>query len=296
MTQFGTSHCNTLKGTTASSDTKLLATYYDAQWIYYQIGDYTRAPATWNSCADAAEKVYRDSYSLPNNGGVPGYWNFSHGATQDYLRTGDTESKRSLLLQCHNASYAPDTTPLAWTVDWSLSREVSYAIMAYLNAENLGEPRRTRLAAFVDQSFGHIDQWFVTNSAEYVKPFMVGLTAQALIEYYEHTQDSRVIPKLIVALDGLWNLTWVPAAQAFKYQSKVTPDGDDMPAPDLNLLIAPAYAWLYYQTGDVKYRDQADEIFVGGVNQAFVYSAKQFNQNYRWSFEYVRLRKLKPLK
>ena len=66
-------------------------------------------------------------------------------------------------------------------------------------------------------------------------------------------------------------------------------------APDLNLLVAPMYAWLYAQTGNVTYRDMADALFVGGVNGAWIAPDgpnKQYNQNYRWSFDYVKWRGL----
>jgi hypothetical protein len=54
------------------------------------------------------------------------------------------------------------------------------------------------------------------------------------------------------------------------------------------LLIAPAYSWVWTQTGDPKWRDRADAIFAGGVAGAFLGNPKQFNQSYRWSFDYVR--------
>ena len=63
-----------------------------------------------------------------------------------------------------------------------------------------------------------------------------------------------------------------------------------VPAPDLNLLIAPMYAWLYRQTGETKYRDQGDALFAGGVKKAYLDGGKQFDQNYWWSFDYVRWR------
>ena len=81
----------------------------------------------------------------------------------------------------------------------------------------------------------------------------------------------------------------MPDAEAFWYDSTDATAA----APDLNLLIAPAYAWLYRQTGDPAYRDRGDQIFAGGVKLAWL-GAKQFNQNYRWSFDYVRWRSGSP--
>ena len=54
-------------------------------------------------------------------------------------------------------------------------------------------------------------------------------------------------------------------------------------APDLNLLIAPLYAWVYKQTNNPVYRDQHDEIFAGSIVRTGIGSQKVYNQNYRWS-------------
>ena len=275
-------------------DQNLADTYYDAQWVYYQIGDYTH-DTSWYACAEKAEKVYRDQYVVPANGQVPGYWNFSHGLAQSWLRTGDTASKAAAISLAQNASFAPDTTPLAWTVDQASSREVAYTIMAYLNAEDLGQPRRARLADMVNQAFGHLDQWFVSNTASYMRPFMVALTAHALISYTERTGDTRLLPVLTDALDKMWDRTWLPASNAFMYTDRVTDTGGMEAAPDLNNLIAPAYAWVWRQTGLTRFRDRGDMIFAGGANGSFLNNGKQFNQNYRLSFEYVRLRSMPPL-
>src|SRR5207249_10848792 len=59
------------------------------------------------------------------------------------------------------------------------------------------------------------------------------------------------------------------------------------PAPDLNLLIAPAFAWLYKQTGDVTYRDRADAIFVGGVTQAAVSRSEEHTSELQSRFDLV---------
>src|SRR5439155_951696 len=38
------------------------------------------------------------------------------------------------------------------------------------------------------------------------------------------------------------------------------------------------------------YRDRGDQVFAGGVLKAFLGSGKQFDQNYAWSFDYVKWR------
>jgi hypothetical protein len=58
-------------------------------------------------------------------------------------------------------------------------------------------------------------------------------------------------------------------------------------APDLNMLIAPAYAWYYKYSGNTTYRDEGDQAFAGGVAGAYLGGAKQFDQNYSYAFDYV---------
>src|SRR6266849_3758787 len=301
MRTFGSMHC--VLGT-------LDEVYYDAIRVYYQIADYTRDPS-WVTCSQLARTVYRDQYVLPNNGVVPGYWNFTHGLTMDYLRSGDAQSKNAVILLSQNAGYASDTTPIDSTVSADLSREVAYAVISYINAEKVGASPRARLPLLVTQALGHIDQWFIsktyrcgqsgqitcdpgTGGQYYIQPFMVGLTSAALIMYYDKTGDARVLPAVRTAMDWLWANAWVAADQAFWYDNWVPNPSIPLPpqpgAPDLNLLIAPAFAWLFHQTGDTKYGDEGDAVFAGGVKFAYLGAGKQFDQNYWWSFDYVKWR------
>ena len=85
-------------------------------------------------------------------------------------------------------------------------------------------------------------------------------------------------------------------------------EGEDPPgpAPDLNLLIAPLFGWLYHQTGEAKYQQAGDAIFAGGITEDFdndgFYeggsclgcTGKFFSQNYRWSIDFVRWRNSPP--
>src|SRR5262249_33276717 len=158
----------------------------------------------------------------------------------------------------------------------------------------VGQPHRTRCDQMFQQALGHYDQWFVSKTAAYVRPFMAGLTADALIYYAQKSgQTGTVLSTLQTGLDWMWNNLWVAQAQAFQYTNIDTTTlpagspgcntGGTTPAPDLNLLIAPAYAWVYSQTGDPKYLSQADQIFAGGVLGAYLGGGKQFDQNYKWS-------------
>jgi hypothetical protein len=294
MKQFGLQHCNALRGTSMNNDQKLAATYYDGQWVYYKIADYTK-DNSWIACAHASRDVYLNTYVLQYNGRVPGYWNFTNGLAQDFLRFGNDTARNGAILLSQNAAFASDSTSVGATANFELSREVSYAILAYLNTEDLGVPRRARLATMVNHALGHLDQWFVSNTASYIKPFMVGLTMNALIEYHERTGDARVLPALIRAADGLWDRTWLPASRSFMYQTISNSTGSPGAAPDLNHLIGHAYGWLFYQTGEIRFLERGDQIFAGGVVGAWLNNGKQFNQSYRLSFDYVDYRSRAPL-
>jgi hypothetical protein len=280
----------TLTSPISTEDDKLAATYYDGERVFTEIAEYLHDPQFY-TYAQAAGKVYQD-YVLKYDGNVPGYWNFTDGLTKRYQRTGDPIARKAVQLLATNGAFARDNTPLDSTRSFELSREVANVIQAYLNAEKVGEPRRWRLRDMVDQALGHLDQWFGTKTASYVKSFMVGLTAESLIDYQEQVGDDRIVGALIQAMDGLWERSWDASAEAFKYVDR--PHGQETntgPAPDLNLLIAPVYGWLYRETGAVRFRERGDQIFNGGVKGAWTDNGKHYNQNYQWSIEYIKWRK-----
>jgi len=194
MKFFGDMHCQTIKG---GGDPALAATYYDAQRIYQQIGGYT-GEGKWGDCAQAAFTTYGQNYVNANNGNVPGYWIFSRGLADDFRGSGNPSAKLGVVNLSTKAAYARDDTPIGSTADFTLSREVAYSIMAYLDAERVGEPRRARLAVLVNQALSHLDQYADPN--KYVKPFFIALTSQALIRYYEEVEKRPEILAKISAI------------------------------------------------------------------------------------------------
>lgn len=289
MVTFGRQHAGELAGLTGQAAVN--ATYYDAARVFYQIADYTHDPS-WLAPAHQAVTIYRDQYVVPSNGTVPGYWNFTGGLLEDFQHTGDVRSKDAIIMLSQNASFAPDNTPLAWTAGTESSREVAYTIMNYLNAEAAGAPHRPRLDSLVTQALGHLDQWFVSKTAPYLQPFMAGLTMDALIQYDTAVGgDPRILPAIQSAVNSLWANNWMPGSQSFQYMDRDMGSlGGPTPANDLNMLIAPAYAWTYHKTGNAMYQQQADEILSGAVNGAYLNGAKQFNQTYMLAFDFMNWR------
>lgn len=256
--------------------------YYDGPRVFYQIADYT-GDSQWNVFAENWIETYR-GYVFELNGRVPGWRVFPDGLHMHFERTGDEKSKAAAVLLSKRTPYSS----VGGGPGEDYSRETAYCINAYLVAEALGEPRHPKLEQAVEYALGHIEQWFVQNSSKNWAPFMFGLTCEALISYHDKVKkDPRILPALKMGLDECWKRAWIEEQQAFFYRA----DNPTEAAPTLNLLVAPAFAWVYLQTGDTKYRDRGDKLWAGGVQRGLERAGgKQFSQNYRWSFDYVRWR------
>jgi hypothetical protein len=129
-------------------------------------------------------------------------------------------------------------------------------------------------------------------SGAVVRPFMEGMVNHTLIDYYfSYEKDSRILDAVKENIDAVWNLTWSPTAQAFLYNSKATAmePGSAVPAPDLNNMLVEGFGFVYAMTGDPVYKQRGDAVFAGGVNGAYLYGLKQFNQEYTASDNYLAL-------
>lgn len=170
-------------------------------------------------------------------------------------------------------------------------------------------------------SGGHIEQWLgdytTDSSGDYVSgttefattdyaPFMGAITARALILYYElrasinggTSIDTRTIPKLTRLADATWNEAWgtangAPSEDSFFYRLSSLDGGGDPRV--LNGMIFNYFAWLYYRTGEARFKTRANLIFNSMMNcGSLVYRgpttglaspSKEFNQIIRWTFD-----------
>ncbi|HEY7924637.1 MAG TPA: hypothetical protein VII62_15725 [Vicinamibacteria bacterium] len=306
MLSFGSQHC--LAPTRGTEDERLAATYYDSLRVYLNLLLYTRDPK-WNQCIAASLSTYR-GWVIGAGGGVAGYWNFTGGLRLHYEQTGDALSRQAVGLLAQNASFCVDGTDPENTAIANVSREVAYCIEARLDAMALGFAKTSYYDLMVQRALEHMNQWWISRSyrapaegydglpggigSYYIQPFMVGLTAHALMREWERSHDARILPAVKAALDGLWSRAWVASDQSFWYENFVANPAQTFPAepgaPDLNQLIAPAFLLYSKATGDASYRAKADAIFAGGVVGAFLENPKQFDQSYMWSFDYVKRR------
>ena len=287
MVSFGNQHCSQAK---VLSD-KLWeggVWYYDGLRVFYQMADYLE-DSSWNQCAQLVKSTYLP-YVLTYQGAVPGWRVFPRGLYEDYRRTGDPRSKEALLALSVKSAFAVT----GGAVSPAAARETAYILGADMYASMLTGECHPRLDRALSFALGQLIQWFpspapagneeVVLAPPAMQPFMVGLLAEALIKYYEQTPDPRIPFVLTLALDQLWKRAWVERDESFYYISSNPSAGG---APDLNLLIAPAYAWLYKITESAVVRERADRIFNSGVDSAYLDGGKQFSQNYRWSTDFV---------
>ncbi len=320
--------------------------YYDAQRIQFQISDYTGQAEPWNTHAQEAERIYRIyldnrfNYNETIPWFVQGWRRFSHGIKMDAERTADPTSVEGVLRMRDNGSFANvltfNSTHL-WYYE-RRSREIAYMISAHVNAEKFGLPRQEEaLALYISMSMKHLDEWITETYADPVhrlSPFMVGLTSEALIEFYEweieNNRDpsalfthpsvlynsTRTIPEALQQVayhmrytatvesgDNAGKLMWVEDMSGNSYATWGDEGGSGYsalryesinnarPAPALNLLICPLYAWVFKQTGNLDYINIGDKLWEAGVATTNVgWNTKTYNQNYRWSFDYVKWR------
>ncbi len=321
-------------------------TYYDGQRVFYQIAEYTGQQEPWYNNAQEAKRIYLNYVANRINNwsgldySIPGYRRFSHGLYMDWVRVNSPGIMESIIKIRDNPAFS---NPEQWGYDnpnqtwyWSnYSREVAYALSSHIMAERAGNPRNEiRVPIYIDMVLNHINEWVTGNrgnpdtTRHRFAPFMVGLTAEALIDYYEweveqgHNPDNTIPDTLKQLADYMWTATvydgmnqgepmWIAdiggtgypyndqggtGVGAFRYEDRENPisaiDGTGLLSPELNLLIAPLYAWVFKHFGDITYIERGDLIWEGGVDLSNVgWNTKIYNQNYRWSFKYVEWRK-----
>ena len=109
--------------------------------------------------------------------------------------------------------------------------------------------------------------------------FMTGLLCEALIKYYDiFDADSRIPDVLKDTVDYLWDNEWVPSAKAIRYASGTLCGGHTSGTPALNGYHFYPFNRVYVFTSNTVYRDRADELLDGTVNNAFWGTAKSYNQ------------------
>ena len=298
---------------------------YDGGRVYQQIADYDAHhqqqykqtdPNEWQRCAELAMEPYKDMTIGTGGGFVQEPNQFPFGMAMHYLRTGDATYQTAVNLLANNEAY---DVYYSGSVYAESVRVSAYMMDDRLANEIIGVRRNNAfMLRTVDVMLGYLDQSYNLsfsnpNQQGYdIHPFMVGLAMEALITYYEldlaegHTPDARIPLEIKKTLDWLEATQYIPSTHTFAYGAYDVPknpalvSGTLYQATELNDLVATAYAWYWYQTNNTTYLNEGDDLFSNVWNSAggqtiggdsgWTYSVKEYNQIYKWSFDYVRWR------
>ena len=191
------------------------------------------------------------------------------------------------------------------------------------------ENGKTRLSEFVPWMGSHLYEWRTGSYRGYYErgqprfaPFMFGFTAHALIEFVEWERENGRDPMAawpqqfpIDYGSGIDTtapkIEWETITDAiadvavWAVESAEHKNGEPMwrlggflyedinrakAAYDLNLLIAHVYAWLWKETGDMRFLELGNQIFEGGARNGATVTGKHFNQQYTYAFDFLKWR------
>ena len=301
---------------------------YDGGRIYEQVSDYDYQVQTmpgfgdpaerdhWKRCAQLVLEPYKDTLISTLGGFVREPNQFPYGMEMNYLRTGDATNQTAVDFLQHSPGYNLYFSASAYA---SSARLSAYIMDNRLAAEILGEPRNSAfILRQVDVMLGYLDQSYnlvLTNPNQQnydIHPFLLGTAMEALINYYEldlaegNAPDARIPLEIKKTLDWWQDTQYIPSTHVLAYQPYDVPmnphlvGGGLFSASELNDLVSPAYAWYWSKSNATQYMNEGDDLFnhvfdtAGGagslVGNGWTYSVKEFNQVYKWSFDYVRWR------
>ncbi|HVA62075.1 MAG TPA: hypothetical protein VNF74_00005, partial [Terriglobales bacterium] len=232
------------------------------------------------------------------------YWVFPHGLYYACVTGGNAQACTDLhsMASGGNGVLVSNNTGYFDAVN---VREGSYALgLRRLDYDaGGGSSTLAQVQQLVNHALGYVDN-IVNGTTGAEQPFMDGLLAQALLEYYldpktGNQADPRIPPAIKALADHLWAVDWIPRAggngffiyNLLQQNNGILTTGGGSDLRNLNLLVAPLYAWLYQQTGNPVYLGEGDAIWDSGVTDdtgnGIGWSGKNFSQQYRWSFDYV---------
>jgi hypothetical protein len=122
-------------------------------------------------------------------------------------------------------------------------------------------------------------------------PLFFAHMGRTLIEYYESdfdsTLDAEILQKLPYLVDAWWDRFYLandPNSRFGLNYAFQQVQANNVVAPDLQLLWAPLFAWVYSMTGSQTAKDRSLTLFESGINWAYWASTgKQYMQQGWWS-------------
>jgi len=297
--------------------------YYDGVRVYYNISSMLQQHDKWQQCRDNVNAIYRDTYLANNNGAVQTYTIFPEGLYMDYQDLGTAADLTQIdNLELHTFNPA-NGTMIPVRLD---QRETAYDLKVDHFESKLGRSQTVDnvntafLNAYhLDLVLGHLDQICLSQNPQYFEYFMAGLEADALITYYEDGNYDPRIPSAIKCLaDYIWANGWNTIDtdhgtfpyDYWRFKTDENPSNASASSSvELNLLIAPMYAWLFRKTGLQQYQIEGDLIWQygaagvgadgqgGGLSQQGANNGptagnagKEFSENNYWAWKYVKWR------
>jgi hypothetical protein len=205
--------------------------HYDPIRVFQNVRDTTGDPA-WETQIAAAVHRYRDQSARPAGGNADPVHAWLNGLVRHYHDSGQVASRETGILIRRITIGGADDASLAGALLWMGSRELAFGILNQLGSEDLGYPPGGHVHDMVTYALGHVDQWTwgavgspytaigPRSPFVYTQCFMVGITCEALIAYWDRYGDTHVsgIPaKVRQALDWLWDNAYLPDSRAFPY-------------------------------------------------------------------------------
>jgi hypothetical protein len=299
--------------------------FYDGAWVFYQMADYLKDPK-WNNCGNTLARWYRD-LTLSLNGGHAPIKVFSDGLVRLSRQPQEAAATQDALLRMvtnplvlnRRAGDVYDVwireTAYFLETQMNAARAHGYGTLQSMPTTGTWGTTRTRAQRAAVNLMSMLDGirggHFVTQ-----QNFMTGLALKALTEYYDFSGDPRVPEEVRLTLDYIWANAWNRSDIFANYANKLLWHADDAvpgsmmgprcpfacrntndPNSAENALInmvAPAYAWYWNLTGNDLYRQRGDKLFEHSLDQSISFHGKMFSQNYRWSFDFVRMREGAP--
>ncbi len=324
---------------TVTDKQKIVHEFYDSAHTFYSIADYLGEEEPWHTYARWAISVYRDGYLIPNDYRTAAWRRSSLGMYEHFLRGGDTTLEELEALR--------DQPAYSWVRHGRgqggaehRSRAIAFAVQSHVVAERAGSDRRydgnvPTLSVFIPWMASHLYEWRTGNykgtpnkGEPRFAPFMFGLTAHALIDFYEWELERGADPDAYwpksLPIDygqgdaqGEISVSWPGIEEALADVARWAvlearhDDGSSMwresgngdaaflyesinepgVAYDLSMLIAPVYAWLWKITGNPEFRLVGDKLFLGGARKGATLTGKHFNQQFRIAFDFLQWRR-----
>lgn len=287
--------------------------YYDGISIFHQIAQYTK-DKRWLSVAAKCRRFYRDGYVIRcKNYSVDGWRNFTRGLYLDWTVLKDETSRKTAIEMAKKGKFSQIVHAAEvrrWDKNVDVSREVAYCISAWHVARDLGAPEFSGRDPYLDTALSHLAIWKTylagypnstypgDQSAKY-QPFMFALTAEALIRVYERPDTSEADKaKILESIYPLAKLTYDKLYSDTHHGFMSNTGNPQTYWGSIDLLTVPVYGWLWHVTGERYFLDAGDKVWKNwtqfGWPEIRGWGGKQFSQNFRWSFDYVRWRSALP--